>query len=111
MANTSKSYIPSLSGAVDTATGAAHAETLNAQAGIITTEALTTASAATESRTLTNDFIASDSVLIVQIAGGTNTRHGLIVDYVCAAGSATINITNTNASAVNGTLKYSFIVL
>ncbi len=112
MAGTAKSYVPSLSGEVKTATGTSHAETLNAQAGIITTESLTTAAAATESRTLTNNFIQTGSMVLVWVVGGGNTRLAIIPSSaVSSAGSATISLTNAHASSLNGTVKYAFLVL
>lgn len=106
------SHIPNLSGATSTATGLAHAETCNAQAGIVTTESLTTAAAAVEERTLTNSFINSGSIILVQMLGGSNTRYA-VIPYVktVAAGSAVIEFTNAHASALNGTLVYAFVVI
>lgn len=92
-------------------TGEAHAETLNALIGTVTTEALSTASAATETRTLTNSNINANSFLLVEIVGGTNTTQGLDITVLCAAGSATIKFYNSSAAAVNGTLIYDFLVL
>jgi hypothetical protein len=95
-----------------TATSTAAAATINQNAGVITTEALTTAAAATYSLTLTNSTIeTTNAVVLAEIVGGTNTRHGLIVDVVPAAGSAVINVYNGNASAINGTLKIAFVVI
>ena len=99
------------SGAAGTATGASSAETLNGQCGVVTTEALTTASAGTETRTLTNSSIATTSRLFVTVVGGTNTRNAIIVTATPAAGSATIKLYNAHASALNGTVIYSFLVL
>lgn len=112
MASTLKSYVPALSSEVNTVTGAAHAETLNAQAGIVTTEALTTATTAVETRTLTNNFIQTGSLIFFSDAGGTNTRHDMTFGYsISAAGAATVTITNNHASAINGTVKYAFMIL
>lgn len=113
MGATSASNVPHLSGAVTTATGAAAAETCNAQAGIITTEALTTASGAASSRTLTNSFIATGSIVMVGIQGGTNTTllAVTIVVTAIAAGSCTVKIENLSGSALNGTVVYWFVVL
>ena len=112
MSNTLASFVPQLSAEIGSATGASHAETCNAQMGIITTESLTTAAAAVEERTLTNSFIAAGSNVIVNMIGGTNTRYA-VIPYVktVAAGSAVIEFTNAHASALNGTLVYSFLVL
>lgn len=112
MAATAQSYVPHLSSEKSTATGAAAAETCNAQCGVITTEALTTAAAAASTRTLTNSFIATGSIVLVGILGGTNTRLALVpVVSAVAAGSCTVVITNAHASALNGTVVYWFLVL
>ena len=112
MANTLESYIPQLSSSITTATGASHAETCNAQLGVITTEQLTTAAAGVEERTLTNNFIQSGSTIFIQMLGGGNTRYA-VIPYVksVAAGSCVIEFTNAHASALNGTLVYAFLVL
>lgn len=113
MANTVKSYVPGLSGAVSSATGASHAETCHAQVGIITTEALTTAAGSTETRTLTNNFIQTGSIVQVGYEpGGGNTKLPVRV-YVSAKaeGSATVKIQNDNAAALDGTIKYWFLVI
>ena len=113
MANTLESYVPELSASIGTATGASHAETCNAQLGLITTESLSTASGATETRTLTNSYIQTGSILITWIQGGTNTTVIGVTTMVSAlaAGSATIKISNISGSALNGTVVYGFLVL
>jgi hypothetical protein len=95
-----------------TATSAAGAVTLNEPVGIITTESLTTAAGSTYTLTLTNNLILASSLLVVNASSGTNTSAGLDVQEVtCAAGSATINVKNTNASALNGTIVLKYILL
>lgn len=112
MAMTS-SNVPGLSSSSSTATGAAAAETCNAQSGIITTEALSTASGAVSTRTLTNSYIGADSIVLVGIVGGTNTTFLAVTAVVSAvaAGSATVKIANLSGSALNGTVKYAFLVI
>ena len=105
------SWAGGLSNQSATATGAAHAETCNAQSGVITTEALSTAAAGTETRTLTNSFITANSLVFVQVLGGGNTTQGIAVNVTPGAGSATIKFYNANAGALNGTLSYAFLVL
>jgi hypothetical protein len=96
-----------------TATSTAGAATVNHQAGVITTEALTTASGSTYSFTLTNSRILSTSVVLLQLMGGTNTRIGLNFSVVPSAGSAAISIKNNDiaAAALNGTLIFGFVVI
>lgn len=107
------SWAGGLSNQSSTATGSGAAETCNAQAGVITTEALTTASGASSTRTLTNSFITANSLVFVQLMGGTNTVVVGVTAYVTAvaAGSATIKISNISGGALNGTVVYSFLVL
>lgn len=106
------SFLPELSENTSTATGSSLAETCNAQAGIITTESLTTAAAATIERVLTNSFITANSLVMVWMQGGTNTRYAVIPTVKSVTtGSATIEFTNAHASALNGTLAYGFLVL
>lgn len=96
-----------------TATGAAGAETCNAQTGVITTESLSTASGASSTRTLTNSFITANSLVFVQLMGGTNAVVLAVTAYVTAvaAGSCTIKINNLSGSSLAGTVVYSFLVL
>lgn len=107
------SWLGALSGQAGTATGAAGVETLNAQAGQITTESLATAAGAVSTRTLNNTFITATSQVMACLAGGSNTTLtgvGIQVASV-AAGVATLKITNGNAAALNGTVVYNFIVV
>ena len=95
-----------------TGTEAANVVTVSANAGVITTSALTTAGAATYTITLTNTFIATSSVVQVTLMGGTNTTPGVSVSATAAAGSSVIKITNNDAAAaaLNGTLILGFSV-
>lgn len=96
-----------------TATATAGAATLSKAAGVITTEALTTAGLAAYTLTLTNTDIAAADQVFASVANGTNTQGTVVVGRVTpGAGSATIVIENVHASqALNGTLKISFFVL
>lgn len=96
-----------------TATATAGAATLSKQAGVVTSEALTTAAGAAYTLTLTNTLIAATSIILVSIANGTNTQGVLTLGRVTpGSGSATITVWNTHASqALNGTIKVSFLVL
>lgn len=91
-------------------TGAAAAETLNADQGVVTTEALATALDAVSSRTLTNSKIKTTSQVFVDaVLGGTNTSLFVIRCTAVANGSCTIKLSPVGA-ALNGTVKYAFIV-
>jgi hypothetical protein len=95
------------------ATSTAGAATVNHQAGVITTEALTTAAAAAYAFTLTDSRITTSSIVFLQLMGGTNTTRGLELRAIPNAGSATISIYNNNVAgtALNGTLIFGFEVI
>lgn len=101
---------------VDVTTGAATstagAATLNTQSGQITTEALTTAAAATYSFTLTNALIKAASVVLVSVGKGSATTGEPAVHFVTpATGSCVIAIRNdAAAAALNGTITINFAV-
>jgi len=90
---------------------ASNAVTINSQAGVITTSALTTAAGASYVITLTNSSLLAASVVTLAFQGGTNTRKNYNVEVVPSAGSAVITIYNTEPSnALNGTMKLGFLV-
>jgi len=89
------------------------AVTINKQAGVIT-GTFTTAAAGTTTVTFNNSEIASTSVILVSLMGGTNAVPG--VQLSCAytsAGVATLTVTNNNVAgtALSGTLIIGFVVL
>jgi hypothetical protein len=94
------------------ATSTAGAATINAQSGVITTEALSTAAGATYTMTLTNKAINADSVVVVTVGKGTATAGEPVTQFITpAAGSAVILIRNVSAAAaLNGTIKIFFTV-
>jgi hypothetical protein len=95
-----------------TATTTGGLATVNYQAGVLTTPALTTAAGFTYVITLTDSFITTSSVILLQLMGGTNTITGLVTIATPGNGTATITIQNNNASfALNGTLIIGFTVL
>jgi hypothetical protein len=95
-----------------TATAAAGAATLNAYAGKVTSEALTTAINATYTLTLTNSQIAADDIVFASVANGTNSAGTPVLSTVKpASGSVVIIVYNKHtANAFNGTLVISFEV-
>lgn len=100
-------------GATKTATATAGAATLNMPAGKITSEALTTAAAATYTLTITNSAIDAADTVLASVALGTATT-GL--PHICtvtpAAGSVVIIVRNAHASAaLNGTIVVSFVTV
>lgn len=93
-------------------TGAAGASTVNQDAGIVTTESLTTAAAATYTETIGCNAVTAYSLVFVSIQNGSNSAGDPSLGTVTpGAGKVTITIVNRHASAAfNGTLKISFIV-
>lgn len=96
-----------------TAMAISGAATLNKAAGVVTTEALTTAAAASYILTLTNAAIAAADQVFVSVAFGTGTTGVPVVTRVTpSSGSVVIVVRNIDASAAfNGTLKVAFAVL
>ena len=96
-----------------TATATAGAATLSKMAGVVTSEALTTAAGADYTLTLTNTVVAAADLVFVSVQSGTNTTAGLNVHEVTpASGSVVIKIRNAHASAaLDGTIKISFLVV
>jgi hypothetical protein len=94
-----------------TAAATAGAATLNKTSGIITSEALVTAAAATYTLTITNSTIAGTENVQVTIGNGTNSAGAPCLTTVnVSAGSIVIVIKNVHASAaLNGTLTASFV--
>lgn len=101
----------SLNVSTNTATSTSNAATINAQSGVITTEALTTAAGATYTMTLTNAYIQASSIVTVSVAKGTATNGFPAVTWVTpAAGSCVIILQNVGSAALNGTIKIGFKV-
>ena len=96
-----------------TATATAGAATLNKSAGVVTTEAISTAAAGVYTLTLTNNTIAAADQVFVSVNNGTNSAGSPQVQSVTpAAGSVVVVIRNAHLSAAfNGTLKVSFMSL
>lgn len=96
-----------------TATATAGAATLNKQAGVITSEALTTAAGATYTLTLTNSVIGATDQVFASVAYGTATAGMPAVTRVTpGSGSVVIIVQNIHASAaLDGTIKIAFAVL
>ena len=95
-----------------TGTEAANAVTVNNQAGVITTSALTTAGGSSYAITWTNSFITASSVIMVSLMGGTNTTNNITLKVTVSSGTATLTIyNNTAATALNGTIIIGFLVV
>lgn len=99
---------------IGTVTAASAAATLNAQAGVITSEALTTAQNAFYTLVLTNNKIAATSLVFATVEDGSNTQGTPMIGQVKpGAGTCTIEVINKHATseALNGTLKIRFFVI
>ena len=89
------------------------AATLTKSAGVVTTEALTTAAGANYTLTLMNAAVAAADQVFVSVANGTNTAGlPLVARVQPSAGSLVVVVRNADASAAfNGTLKLAFVRL
>lgn len=99
------------SGEVSATTGAA---TVNATAGTVTSESLTTAQNAIYTLTLTNSAVKAGSIVVASVANGTNTQGTPMIGRVQPAnGSVVIQVINKHATAeaLNGTVKVNFVVV
>lgn len=96
-----------------TATASSGAATLNANSGVVTSEALSTAAAATYTLTLTDSSVAAADVVLVSMGNGTNSAGAPVIQTVTpAAGSVVVVVKNVHASAaLNGTLTFGFVVV
>ena len=100
-------------GSKGTASATAGAATSSTQSGTITSEALTTAAGSDYTLTLTNTKISATSQIFHSLDNGTNTTAGIYVRLVTpGSGSAVFIVRNNHASsALNGTIKLSFLVV
>lgn len=96
-----------------TAAATAGAATLNKNAGVITSEALTTAAGATYVLDITNSTAAVADQVMASVQFGTSTTGTPAVTTVstASAGHIIVTVQNIHASAaLNGTIKVSFVV-
>lgn len=82
-------------------------------AGVVTSEALTTAAGATYTLTITNsDIAAADQVFASVSLGTATTGMPAVATVAPGAGSVVIVVQNIHASAaLNGTIKVAFLVV
>lgn len=93
-------------------TEASNAVTADGMAGSITTSSLTTAGGGSYVITWTNTFITPTSVVLLTLAGGTNTTENISLKVVPGANTATLTIyNNTTATALTGTVIISYLVM
>lgn len=101
-----------ISADVGAVTLSSNAGTLNAIAGKVTTEALTTAAAGTQALVLTNDLVDAADIVIATINGGTSTTGSAELKAVATADTITFTLTNRHASAAfNGTFIIGYLVI
>lgn len=86
------------------------AVTLNSRVGVVTFTGFTTAAAASQTFTITNNTISITSGIFVTISNtGTNTDALMtLVQVTPAAGSFTVTVTNTGGQALNGSVIITF---
>lgn len=97
-----------------TAAATAGAATLNKTAGVITSEALTTAAGATYTLDITNSTAATADQVFASVQYGTATAGSPAVTTVstATAGHVIIVVQNIHASAaLDGTIKVSYLVM
>ncbi len=96
-----------------TATATAGAATLANRFGKITTEALTTAAAASYTLTITNTAIKATDMVMASVAYGTSTTGEPAVSRITPADGSVVIILRNNAAAaaVNGTLVISYAAI
>jgi hypothetical protein len=101
-----------LDNGIKTATAVAGAATLNKDAGVITSETLSTIAGASYTLTLTDSSIASADQVFASVQYGTATTGSPDVTLVTpGAGQVVIIIQNIHATAaLNGTIKIAFAV-
>jgi hypothetical protein len=110
LASGSLGYASGNGGTVTQTLNKTNGVTLNERCGEITTDSSGILSGGTVSFTFTNSTIAATDLLIMQhVSGGTVGNYQ--IDPVCAAGSATINITNRSGGLLTDALVLRFAVI
>lgn len=96
-----------------TASATAGAATSNTMAGVITSEALTTAVDATYTLTLTNSLVTANSNILVTTGLGTATTGSpQVLSVTPGAGSVSIVIKNNDSTnALNGTILVQYMIV
>jgi len=95
-----------------TSTASSGAVTLNARAGVITTDSITTTGQSSYALTVTNSNVTATDILSGSVANGTNTTGIPVLTLAAGAGVITAKVFNAATTATNpfgGTLKVSFV--
>lgn len=94
------------------ATEAGNTVTANGFAGKITTSFLTVTGGGSYIIAWTNSFITASSVVLITVAGGSNTVQNISVSCIPSLGGALLNIFNNTASTpLNGSIIISYLVM
>lgn len=103
-------YVTGDGGAVTQSTSKSTGVTLSKKCGQITLHNASLGSNATVSFTLTNTTIAATDLLVLNhVSGGTAGVY--VLNAQCAAGSASINVRNLNATALGEAIVIGFAVI
>jgi hypothetical protein len=97
--------------ATATGTGGTSTATLNRVVGMITTDAITTAAGAGHVMTVTNNRAAAGDMVLATWNGGTTTTGFPIIGAVATANTITFTIRNDGAAAINGNVKFCYMLL
>lgn len=95
-------------GTVGTATGAGGAATLNADAGVVTTEALSTVVNATFTYTINNNKILATDIVFVSFSYGSATTGLPLLGLVQVSAGAIVITANVRIANLDGSLKIAF---
>lgn len=97
---------------VASATLSSNAATVTSYFAQITSEALTTAAAASQAFVITLTGAAAGDIVFVTKAGGTNTRKNYQLEAVMTTNTCTVTLYNTEpTNAINGTVIFNVWIL
>lgn len=102
---TPASGVAATGGGTGTISATGGAATLNKPAGSVTSESLTGATSYT--LTLTNSFVKTTSVVLVNVIESTGAANPVLVSVTPGAGSVAIAVT---MASLTGTLKFNYAV-
>lgn len=96
-----------------TGTGGTSTGTMTTLSAQVTSDAITTAGAATHVATITYTGVAATDLVFITKAGGTNTAtENYSYHAVCTANTITVTLSNhTAATALNGNVKFNILVV
>lgn len=110
--NVSSGGLIDLTPATDSQATPTAASTMNVNIGVATFTGYTTASAGTQTFTITNSLVSTSSGILVTVANqGANDAQLEIRRVTPLAGSFTVALVNSGSQALNGDVTISFMVL